>query len=343
MSVKNELLKLLEMNRDTDLSGQAIADLLGVSRTAVWKAVKALEDEGYRIEAVNNRGYRLEPVNDILSAEGITPLLRPENQDRDIFVYKSIDSTNQEVKRRDLEGARDGMVVLAEEQTAGKGRRGRQFLSPAETGIYMSVLFHPDRERAENAVLVTTAASVAICRAIRVVLGEEPEIKWVNDVYLRGKKICGILTEAISDFESGRIGSVIVGIGINFREPKGGFPEEIREIAGAVLDDKNTAVTRNALVAAVLNELYELYDGLVKRTFMEDYKRWSNVLGKEIRFTGKVNREGKPVWEYGTAVDVDQDGGLIVKKENGKIQTLRTGEITLRVMAEKERGHGGDL
>lgn len=324
MSVKNEVLKLLEANRDRSLSGQELADHLGVTRAAVWKAVNSLKGEGYRICAANNRGYRLAEDSDVISAEGIRLELKKEYQNEEICVCKCLDSTNQEVKRRALEGAGEGFVVLAEQQTGGKGRRGRSFCSPPGTGIYMSVLFRPTAEQSGDVVLVTTAAAVAVCRAVRRVLGEEPEIKWVNDVYLRGKKICGILTEAVSDFESGRIDTVVVGIGINYRVPENGFPEELREIAGAVCTEDNL-VPRNSLVAAVINELFDLYKGLSGKTFMKDYRKWSNVLGKEVKFSSGDS------WEYGTALDIDENGGLIVRKKDGEKLVLRTGEITLRV------------
>lgn len=325
MSVKSEVLGLLEANRDKSLSGQELAERLGVTRAAVWKAVNVLKKEGYHIQAVNNRGYCLTEDNDVLSAEGIRLNLNEAYKNNEILVCKCVDSTNQEVKRRALDGARQGLVVLAEEQTAGKGRRGRSFYSPPGAGIYMSALFRPTTERAKDVVLITTAASVAVCRAIRNVLGEEPEIKWVNDVYLRGKKICGILTEAVSDFESGRIDTVVVGIGINYHISEEDVPEELRDIVGSVCTGESS-IPRNTLVAAVVNELFDLYDGLSEKGFMEDYRRWSNVLGKEVRFS---SGEG---WEYGFAVDIDEDGGLVVRKEDGSEQTLRTGEITLRVV-----------
>ena len=324
MSVKTEVLTLLEGNRHKDLSGQDIAELLGVTRAAVWKAVKSLQKEGYVIEAVNNRGYRLRENSDVLSAEGIRLELREEYQDCEVVVYKCIDSTNMEAKRRALDGAKEGLIVLAEEQTAGRGRRGRSFLSPTGTGIYMSFLFRPTPEQSSDIVLVTTAASVAVCRAIRNVLHEEPAIKWVNDIYLKEKKVCGILTEAVSDFESGRIDTVVVGIGINYREPQGGFPEEVKDIAGA-LCTKDDAVPRNCLAAGIINELFTLYENLSDKTYMEDYKKWSNVLGKRVRFSSENN------WDYGMAENIDDDGGLIIRMEDGTEQVLRTGEITLRV------------
>lgn len=324
MSVKEQVQKLLEENRDKSLSGQEIADRLGVTRAAVWKAVNALKKEGYQIEAANNRGYVLAQESDVLSESGIRMELEERYRDSEIHVYKEIDSTNQEVKRRAIDGAPERMAILSEQQSAGKGRKGRAFYSPAGTGIYMSVLFRPTVEQSKDVVLITTAASVAVCRAIRTVLGEEPEIKWVNDVYFRGKKVCGILTEAVSDFESGHIGTVVVGIGINYRVPDNGFPEEIRDIAGAVCGE-DRMVPRNTLVAAILNELYSLYEGLSERTFIEDYRKLSNVIGKKVRFTSGES------WVEAKALDVDRDGGLVVELENGEKQVLRTGEITLRL------------
>ena len=301
MSVKTEVLKLLEASRERDLSGQEMAESLGVTRSAIWKAVNTLKKEGYQIQAVNNRGYRLKEESDVLSEEGIRLCLHKPYDSQKIKVFKCIDSTNTEAKRCALNGEGEGLVILAEEQTNGRGRRGRSFYSPDGSGIYMSVLFRPKPEISQDVVLITTAASVAVCRAIRDVLSQEPEIKWVNDVYLNGKKICGILTEAVSDFESGRIDTVVVGIGINYHAPKEGYPDEIKEIAGTV------------------------YQDLPDKSFMEDYRRWSNVLGKKIRFTSGTD------WEYGTAVAIDEDGGLIVEKEDHTQEILRTGEITVRV------------
>ncbi len=324
MSVKSEVLKLLEANRGSSLSGQEIAESLGVTRAAIWKAVNSLKEEGYHIKAVKNRGYCLAGDTDVLSAEGIRLELKEAWRQNEIQIYKRIDSTNQEVKRQALEGKKQGLVVLAEEQSAGKGRLGREFFSPAGSGIYMSVLFRPELEQAKEIVRITTAAAVAVCRAIRKLLGEEPEIKWVNDVYLRGRKICGILTEAVSDFESGQIDTVVVGIGINYHVPEEGFPKELRETAGSVCTGESPA-PRNSLAAAVLNELYELYDGLAEGSFLQDYRKWSNVLGKEVRFSSGDS------WEYGRAVDIDEKGGLVVQGEDGEKKVLRTGEITLRV------------
>ena len=325
MSVRTELLWLLEKNRDNYLSGQEIADCLGVTRAAVWKAAKSLIQEGYHVESGKKRGYRLLSDTDVLSAEGISLFLKKEYQGNEIVVHKCIDSTNKEAKRLALEGRKEGLLVLAEEQTKGRGRRGRDFFSPSNTGIYMSVVFHPEKEKADDVVLITTAASVAVCRALRRVLEIEPKIKWVNDIYVNNKKICGILTEAVSDVESGRIETVVVGIGINYRMPKEGFPEELTEIAGSACDGERQ-IPRNRLVAEIVNELCDCYKELALRTYIQDYKRWSNVLGEQVKFTAI---EG--IWEYGEAVDIDRDGGLVVRMKNGQEKVLRTGEITLRI------------
>ena len=324
MSVKKDLLAILEANREKDLSGEEIAKKLGVSRTAVWKAVKVLKEEGYSIEAVNNKGYRLQKSTDVLSEEGIRLELDKKYEDFPIKVFKTIDSTNVELKRRALEGARQGLTILSEEQTQGKGRLGRNFYSPAGTGIYMSILVKPELE-GSDAVLITTATSVAVCRGIRKVLGVFPQIKWVNDIYLGERKICGILTEAISDFEMGKIDSVIVGIGINYKTED--FPEELKETAGCI--DEGSDIPRNRLVAAIINEFWDIYEHITERSFMKEYRECSNVIGKDVRFLERN------VWWEVRALDIDDDGGLVVEcaGEDGKKirRTIHTGEITLRI------------
>lgn len=324
MSVKTELLAILEANREKDLSGEEIANQLGVSRTAVWKAVKSLKEEGYEIGAANNRGYRLQESTDVLSAEGIRPELEPAYKEYPIEVYKIIDSTNTELKKRALDGGVHGLTLLAEEQTGGKGRLGRSFYSPPGTGIYMSILLKPELG-GSDAVLITTAVSVAVCRAMKKVLGIEPQIKWVNDIYFEDKKVCGILTEAISDCEIGRIDSVIVGIGINYRTKD--FPDDLGKQAGCIGQGSHTP--RNCLAASVINEFWDLYGHLTERRFMQEYRERSYVIGKDVRF------KERETWQEARALDVDDDGGLVVEYEdgNGNIvkRILRTGEITLRI------------
>lgn len=324
MSVKAEVLAILEANREKSISGEELASRLQVSRTSIWKAIKALREEGYEIEAANNRGYCLCQTSDILNEEGIRLHLEGPAADYPLEVHKVLDSTNTECKRRVIEGAPHGLTILAEEQTAGRGRLGRDFYSPAKTGIYMSILVHPSMD-GSDAMLLTTAASVAVCRGLTKVLPVEPQIKWVNDIYLNGKKVCGILTEAISNFEMGKIDAVIVGIGINYRTEE--FPEDIKDRAGAV--ETTSDIPRNQLVAAVLNAFWEIYDHIEDREFIKEYRQRSMVLGKDIRILEKGQ------WKEATAVDVNDDGGLVIQIENsdGSIgqRVLQTGEITLRL------------
>lgn len=321
MSVKQELLKYLEENRGTSVSGQELAERLSVSRTAIWKAAKKLREAGYHIDAVNNKGYCLQSDNDILSEEGIRNNLDESWKEASIFVYPVLDSTNLEAKRKVISGAEEGTLIVADEQTMGRGRLGRSFVAPKEAGVYMTLVLRPELE-AGDAVLTTTAAAVAVARAIRSVTGDEAKIKWVNDIYIGEKKVCGILTEAVSDFETGRIESAVLGIGINVRTDFSKLPEEVREVACSVNMPKD--MPRNFLAAQVYNEFMKIYKKLPERSFLEDYRRFSNVIGHPVRF-----RE-KEIWYEGMAMDVDDNGGLIVKMPNGENRLLNTGEISLR-------------
>lgn len=323
MSVKDFVLKKLEENRGIPLSGESLANMLSVSRAAVWKAVHALQEAGYHIEAVPNQGYTLCTDSDLLSAQGIQPFLKKAAEGREIRVYPCVASTNQEAKKMALDGAEHGSAVLAEEQSAGRGRMGRSFFSPRGSGLYMSVILRP-RTDASNAVLITTAAAVGVCRAIETVTGRQPQIKWVNDLYLDDKKICGILTEAVTNFETGSIESVVVGIGVNFKGQPELFPEDLRHRAGFLLFDENVTVTRNQLAAEIINQLCALCDTLETRAFLTEYRSRSMILGEPIRFLRNN------VWTNAKAVDIDENGGLIVEHAGGRLETLSSGEISIR-------------
>ena len=309
--LKEDILKELSCNRDTFLSGQELAERFCVSRNAVWKAVKGLQAEGIAIEAVTNKGYRLAP--DTLTRFDVA---LPD--DISLFFYDSIDSTNTQAKRLLADGLTGKVLITANEQTAGRGRQGRSFYSPKNTGIYYSYVFRPQKTLAD-AVFITTAAAVSVVRAIERISAVKPVIKWVNDVYVAGKKVCGILTEAVSDFESGTLESVIVGIGINVSTTS--FPAELRNTAASLGD---TGITRAALLNAAAAELIKVAEDLENPAIMADYKRHSAVIGKEITFI----KNG--ISAKATAVDIDEKGGLIVKTENG-IQTLSSGEISVRL------------
>ena len=220
------------------VSGAQLARELGVTRNSVWKAVNALRREGYHIDATTNRGYALSHEDDLLSASGIRRFL-PADAPLFPTVRKCLDSTNAEALRRAVDGAPEGTVIVAEEQTAGRGRRGRSFFSPAGTGIYLSILVRPALA-AERAHLLTCSAAVAVAEAIEACAGVDASIKWVNDVYCRRKKVAGILTEGSFDLEGGVLQHAVVGIGVNVRPPHAGFPAEIAERAGAVQQRKGS-------------------------------------------------------------------------------------------------------
>lgn len=323
MSVKIEVLKALEENRGTFFSGEALANKLNISRAAVWKAIKQLKEEGYSIKAISNKGYSLSIETDVLSREGINIFLTEENKGLDIEVYKELDSTNVYAKQLAVQGALHGTVVLAEEQTAGRGRRGRSFYSPGSTGIYMSIILRPNME-ANEAILITTATSVAVAKAIETVTRIKTGIKWVNDIYIDEKKVAGILTEAVTDFESGKIECVIVGIGINFSTPKNSYPDEIKEIATSLYENKPNDITRNQLVAEIINQVLASFKNLQSKEFIEDYKEKSIVIGRDIYILSNNSKT------KAKAIDIDEQGGLIVLTEDGVVKTLNSGEISIR-------------
>ena len=332
MSTQSQVLEFLEKQTGKSVSGEQLAGMLGVTRASIWKAVNALKKEGYQIEAVTNKGYVLSPNSDVVSAAGIKKYLKHPSLSEKIQVFSLVDSTNNVGKQLALQKAEDGTVVIANEQSAGKGRRGRSFYSPPGCGIYLSILNRPDLST-DDAVLITTATSVAVCRAIETVTGKKIEIKWVNDLFESGKKICGILTEAVSDFESGRIECVVIGIGVNFVLAQ--LPDELKNIVGALYESKPEHISRNMLVAEIINQMSDLNDMIRTRNYIEEYKKRSLVLGKQIRILGE--RE-----ELADAVDIDRSGGLVVKKIDGRQDVLRSGEISIRlnVPARRESENG---
>ena len=247
----------------------------------------------------------------------------------DVRVLDVTESTNEDVKSLAKQGAGHGLVVISDCQTAGKGRRGRSFFSPAGCGLYISMLFEPNGNEAKDMVLVTTQAAIAVSLAIEEVYGIQTSIKWVNDVWIGDKKVCGILSEAVS--ESGNVDYVVVGIGINVIKPES-VPDEIKDIAGYILDapDKNIKDGRSRLAAAVIEHMYEMYESLPDRSYMDEYKKRSIVIGKRVVYGASTDAgENK---KEGLATDITDDGGLVVELDDGDIEVLHTGEITLRTV-----------
>lgn len=340
MSTRGIVLKTLEENKGLTVSGEELASRLNISRAAIWKTIQELRKEGYPIDAITNKGYCLSPSSDVLSVEGILPHVKEEHMSGGIHVFKSLESTNLTAKRMALDGAPPKTIIIAAEQTKGRGRMGRSFYSPPESGIYMSFILKP-RFDAAKSVLITTAASVAVCKAIENITGISCEIKWVNDVYMKGKKICGILTEAVTDFESGHIDYIILGIGINYSTSLASFPKDLLGIAGSLFEnDKpltDSGISRNRLIAEVINQVLQINENLEAREFIKDYRARSFVLGKEILIvpTGASGKQRNLTEGItATALDIDESGGLMVQYEDGSVETLNSGEISIRTITK---------
>lgn len=300
MSVKDEVLKELENNKGDYISGGQLADNLGVSRNSVWKAIKALEKSGYEINAIPNKGYCLAEKNDILSSYSIKQHLK--NPHLDISVFSSVTSTNTILKEMAEQGAKEGTVIIAEEQTAGRGRTGKQFYSPKGTGIYISILLRPDIP-AEESLFLTTSAAVATARAIEDVSDKRALIKWVNDIYLEDKKTCGILTEGAFNVETGKLDYAIVGIGINVCIPDGGFPDNIKDIATAIFDKQTDSINkRSILIANLLDYFMEYYKDFKSKSYVKEYIERSMIIGKTITVI-----EGSKT-SVAKAIDIDKIG-----------------------------------
>lgn len=326
MSIRSSLLAVLEEKKGETVSGQALAEQLGVSRAAIWKGIKALQAAGHTITAVTKKGYCLEKKSDVISAQGIRLCREEQYRGLPITAVTSLPSTNTMAKQLALEGAAHGTLVVAEEQLAGRGRRGRSFYSPARTGIYMSLILRPDGTAAENLIL-TAAAAVAVCKVIDRHVQGKAGIKWVNDIFLNGRKVCGILTEAVTDFESGMVESIVVGIGVNITTDPLSAPEELRTVLGS-LGDKD--MPRNQWIAEIADGLLALYEQREKRAFMEEYRARSILLGQRVCY------EKNGTKFQGTAVDINGEGNLVLQTQQGEFLTITSGEVTIRSKTNEE-------
>ncbi|MCD7797482.1 MAG: biotin--[acetyl-CoA-carboxylase] ligase [Clostridiales bacterium] len=311
MSLKDDVLYEL-LSAEDYVSGEELADKYSKSRAAVWKAVHSLKSQGYDISTVTNKGYRLTENNNIISAGTVKSRL---GYDADVIYYPSVDSTNNQCRRFLADGRQGTFLVIADEQTAGRGRQGKDFYSPAGTGVYFSLAVNTGASLS-SAVTVTTAAAVAVCRAIESITDLKPGIKWVNDVYVNGKKVCGILTEAVTNFETSTVESVIIGIGINVSTTD--FPSNTGN-AGSL----GSGINRSELIAETVNNLMRIIDGDYSM-FIDYYRSRSIVIGKKIDFIEKG------VSTPATVLSIDERGELEVELDSGEKRVLRSGEISVR-------------
>ena len=305
------------------LSGQEMSARLGVSRAAVWKAVEHLRRAGYAVEARTGRGYCVTERSDRLTEHEVAVCFsRPRENCR---VLAQVDSTNSECRRLAASGAPDGTVVIADSQTAGRGRRGRAFLSPPGQGLYLSVLWRPDCTP-EALLPLTALAAVAVCRAVEHLSGGKPRIKWPNDLVLGGRKICGILTELSLEGESGQVDCVVVGIGVNCRQREEDFPGELTSVAGSLDMALSEKIPRPALAAAIVEELDEL-----RREVLFHPERWLESYRSRClsaRSAVQVVRNGE--YRPAQALGIDERFGLRVRYEDGAEEILRSGEVSVR-------------
>jgi len=324
LSTKDSLLTLFLENKGKYFSGEEIASKLNVSRTAVWKAVNSIKKEGYTIDAIQNKGYCLKDENDILSLKGVSEYLDNSKMDLKLNVVASIDSTNIKVREMALEGESEGYTVISACQTLGRGRKGRSFFSPKDSGVYLSILLKPQNYTAKKAARITTMAAVAVCEAIEAISDKKAQIKWVNDIFVNGKKVCGILTEASFNLETGFLDYAVLGVGINVNYPKEGFPEELKNIAGAVFDEPcNDA--RNRIAAEFLNHFLYYYLSQEKKEYVLRYKERSLAIGRQVTVLSGNDKI------MATAVDIDDECHLIVRYEDGSEEALSSGEISIRL------------
>lgn len=325
MSTKEKVLAGLEEDRGNFISGEKLANLLNLSRTSIWKAITLLKEEGHLIESFPQKGYRLKLESDCLSTTGLRLFLNESIKDYDLKLLTTVDSTNQEAKRMLLEDGLRKVIILSEEQTKGRGRRGRDFFSPAMTGIYMSIVLKPDQTPKE-ALGITIAAAVGISRAIKKLTGIDVQIKWVNDIYLNNKKIAGILTEAGTNFETGMLDYLILGMGINVSVPEKKFPKELSETAGCLFSEKPKNLSRNQLAAEIINQVMTIFKDLKDQAIIEEYRKRSMVIGETI----EILRPNKNA--IAKVIGIDQAGGLMVEYKKGDCETLHFGEISIKRM-----------
>lgn len=305
------------------VSGQELCGRLGVSRTAVWKAIQQLKEEGYEIEAVRNRGYRLAGSGDVLSEAELRGVLKTEWAGQELVCLSQVDSTNNEARRLAEQGAPHGTLVVAERQTAGKGRRGRSWSAPSGAGIWMSLLLRPEFTPG-HASMLTLVAAMAVEAGIREQTGLGCMIKWPNDIVLDGKKVCGILTEMSTEEDAIRYVAVGIGINVNITE----FPEEIGGVATSLAIASGREVLRAPLVDAVLRA-WEGYYALFGETrslglLKDSYNECLANCGREVRVLS-------PGGGYsGISHGINDAGELLVEADGGEIRRVMSGEVSVR-------------
>lgn len=321
--MKSKILNILKSS-DTYVSGEEISKLLGISRAAIWKHINQLKKEGYIIDSLTKSGYKLISSPDILSLDEINPYLNTKFIGRNILYFQSIDSTNSYAKSLSTDCI-DGLVIISEEQTKGRGRLGRTWVSPKGKGIWMSIILHPNLPPSEAHKLTIIAASSIYATLSPFNL--DVKIKWPNDILINGKKVCGILTEM--NAELNHINYLVIGIGINVNLELQDFNEELKQIATSLKIETGNLIDRKKLAAEILNNLEKFY---LEYLYSKNIKPYLEIVRKNSAIIGKDVEIIKPNEKFiARVVDIDEDGQLIIDK-NGNLEKLLSGEVSLHNM-----------
>ena len=319
--MRENILNMLKESTDF-LSTVEISKKLDISSASLSEGMNALKSKGYAIEYNAKKGYRLTAVPDILYPEEVLPALRTKYMGRRIIHFDSVGSTNTIAHRKASEGCGEGLAVIAEEQTEGKGRLGRKWVTPKYSAIAMSLVLKPDISP-EDAPGITLVMGLAVCRALNSTSGLDAKIKWPNDVVIGGKKVCGILTEMSAGVDM--VNYIIVGAGVNVNIFE--FPEDIKKTATSLSIETGGRVSRKDVLASILLEFEKLYDTF-KETRLDEiidpYKKLSSTLGKMVRVSSAAE-----TYE-GLAVDITHDGVLLVKCQNGEERRVLSGDVSVR-------------
>ncbi|AQP54488.1 biotin--[acetyl-CoA-carboxylase] ligase [Vagococcus penaei] len=324
MKTKDYVLDYLEQNKGTYVSGSKIAEELGLSRNAVWKSINVLKNEGFQIKSKTNNGYCLLEESDKLTTSGVAHGLNPTFKNLPLYLFETIDSTNKYAKELAIDGIPNRTVVLANEQTNGRGRYGKTFESPADTGVYISLILKPSEFQAFNYSLLTLYTAVSIRRTIFRLTGKELGIKWVNDLFLGDRKICGILTEAITNIENQEFQWLIIGIGLNVSTESTDFSDDVKNIAGSLFMDEEPTVSRNELVAGIINDLLSGLNELNEEQLIAEYDR--HLLWKNQQVTVYQGNSQSQGFVRG----INQQGHLLVETETGDLKALLSGDVSIK-------------
>ncbi len=323
--MKDIVLEELRKNKNKYISGENLSIGLGVSRTSVWKHIKKLKDEGYKIESSTKKGYRLTETPDALYPSEIKRLINTKNIGKKLIFLDTIDSTNNYGKKISGKGFAEGTVIIAEEQTTGRGRLGREWLSPKGKGIYLSIMLKPDI-RPEQASQITIISAYAVAKTIRELLQLDALIKWPNDIVINGRKVCGILTEMGAEIDI--VNYLIVGIGVNANIEEKQLSDYDLNTATSLRIELGERIDRKALLSQILTNFEKLYLNFINKPdisgIIDKYKRISATIGKEVRLISNKNEI------YGEAIDINALGQLVVKTDIGEIKEIISGEVSVR-------------